>query len=65
MLSAQLIEELHQLSRTDKLRALQILVNDLAEEDTALLAEHQYEVWSPYDSAATTNALEDLIGEDN
>ncbi|MBI5668942.1 MAG: hypothetical protein HZC41_13125 [Chloroflexi bacterium] len=37
MLSEQLVEQLHRLNRAEKLRAVQLLVNDLAAEEESLL----------------------------
>lgn len=58
MLSEQLIQELHKLNRAEKLRAVQLLVNDLAAEEESLLqARAVYDVWSPYDSADAAGGL--------
>ncbi len=47
----ELFSELRKLKRADKLRAMQLLVWDLAVEEEALLRpDAQYEVWSPFDS---------------
>src|SRR5689334_9831790 len=44
----EIFSELRHLSRKDKLRAMQILVMDLASEaDTLIIPGGQYEVWSP------------------
>lgn len=36
MLSRELITELHKLNRADKLRVVQLLVNDLSQEENLL-----------------------------
>lgn len=65
MLSEELWAKLHKLNRTDKLHVVQVLVNELAtEEDVILSAEREYEVWSPYDSAATARQLRELLEKD-
>jgi hypothetical protein len=61
MISEHLIEELLQLNRVEKLRVIQILANQIAEEET-ILANTEYEVWSPYDTpdaAILTEMLEE------
>lgn len=58
MVSEQLLQELHKLNRADKLRVMQILVNDLTiEEDSILFPNHPYEVWSPTVSSEAAQAL--------
>jgi hypothetical protein len=61
MLSEYLIEEeLQQLNRLEKLRVIQMLVNQIAQEEE-ILTGTEYEVWSPYDaSGAAANLLEML-----
>ena len=58
MCLADLLPQLHSLSRAEKLQAIQILARELenAEESTPLLPGADYPVWSPleaYDAAAT------------
>ncbi len=58
MLSHELLTQLQNLSRADKLRAVQFLVHELAVEEDALLAPGvQYEVWSPYDAPGAAQTL--------
>ena len=65
MLSENLLTELHQLSRTEKLRVVQILVNELAsEEETLIASDRAYEIWSPFDSATTARQLKELLDKD-
>jgi hypothetical protein len=62
MISNELMDELQNLSRADKLRVVQMLVNDLATDETALLMAHtEYEIWSPYDSASAAKALMQML----
>lgn len=68
MLSEQLLSELHKLNHAEKLRVVQLLVNELA-SDEALLTEAfptgaRYEVWSPYESASAAQQLLELLEED-
>ncbi len=52
MFSEELLTTLHKLSQTEKLRLVQILVNDLASEETApIQPDQEYAIWSPYDAA--------------
>jgi hypothetical protein len=65
MVSEMLLAELHRLSRAEKLRVVQILVNELAsEEETLLSPDREYEAWSPYDSADTARQLMELLEKD-
>ncbi|MEP7287010.1 MAG: hypothetical protein ABI947_14740 [Chloroflexota bacterium] len=67
MLSEQLLNELHNLNRTEKLRIVQILVNELAVEETSpeMLRQLavQYEVWSPYDAFGAAHTLQTMLDE--
>jgi hypothetical protein len=57
MVSETLLTELHRLSRAEKLRVVQILVNALTTEEEALLSpDREDEAWSPYDSADTARS---------
>ncbi len=65
MLPETLKSDLHQLSRADKLRAVQLLIEDLAlEEEFGIVPGAQYEVWSPYDSAEAAAILTQMLNED-
>jgi hypothetical protein len=66
MLSDQLLDELRQLSLPEKLRVVQLLVNDLAAttEGNLTLNHRQYEVWSPYDSASAAEALLQMLDDE-
>jgi hypothetical protein len=61
----ELLPALHSLPRADKLRLMQLLVADLAQEEGVALVETEesYPIWAPYDAfgAAATllHALED------
>ena len=65
MVSPELINELHQLSPADKLRVVQLLVNELAVSDTEFVFPNQsYEIWSPYDSAGAALKLQQMLDDD-
>lgn len=67
MVSEQLLDELHKLERTEKLRIVQMLVNELAAEittlETSLKPGSQYEVWSPYDAFSAAETLQSMLDE--
>jgi hypothetical protein len=60
MLFDELAAELHKLSRSEKIRALQLLANDIAAEEIPALNGH-YEVWSPYDAGEAAVDLARLL----
>jgi hypothetical protein len=72
MLSTELLTELHNLSRAEKLEVVQVLVRDLTIQETVpedevlltLVSSAHHEVWSPFDAAATAAALTRLLEED-
>ena len=63
MLSQTLITELQKLSHAEKLRVVQMLVNQLAQEENILMAS-EYEVWSPYDAPEAASILMQMLEED-
>ncbi|MEO8613262.1 MAG: hypothetical protein ABI690_35555 [Chloroflexota bacterium] len=63
MIPEHLIEELRQLNRVEKLRVIQMLVNQIAQEEEILTAT-EYEVWSPYDAPGAAAILTDMLEED-
>jgi hypothetical protein len=59
-----LIPTLRELSRAEKLRAIQFLAAELEKEETLMLEPgKEYAVWSPYDSAGAAQALGKLLEE--
>jgi hypothetical protein len=64
MLSDELLDELHRLNRTEKLRVIQLLANELAEEEALLISGGQYEIWSPYDAAGAAESLMKMLEDD-
>jgi hypothetical protein len=63
MISGILIEQLQKLSRSEKLRIVQILVEQLAEDEPFDLAT-EYEVWSPYDSPGAAMILSQMLEDE-
>jgi hypothetical protein len=65
MLTQSLIHQLQQLTHSDKLSAMQLLIESLRKEtDLPFDAQVSYEVWSPYDSAQTAADLMSLLEKD-
>lgn len=57
MISSHLISTLKDLNRSDKFYIMQLLISELAQQETDLIKPEQaYPVWSPYgaDAAADT-----------
>ncbi|MGB3291774.1 MAG: hypothetical protein WBB01_02150 [Phormidesmis sp.] len=57
MVSSELISTLKGLNRSDKFYIMQLLISELAQQETGLIKPDQsYPVWSPYraDEAADT-----------
>jgi hypothetical protein len=63
MLSEKLLSELYQLNRAEKLRVIQVLANELAQEEALLNPDVEYEIWSPYDSAEAAATLQQVLEE--
>lgn len=63
---AELLSTLQTLSRADKLKVMQFLVQELAAEEEALLLQPgaTYPVWSPYNSHDAAQKLAALLEED-
>lgn len=65
MNAEELFAELHKLNRIDKLRAMEVLVLDLAAEEQAqLIPGKEYEIWSPYDSAGAAERLMKMLDDE-
>jgi hypothetical protein len=61
----ELLPALQELSRADKLRAMQFLVTELArEEGVTPASEISLPVWSPFDAFDAANMLLDAIKAD-
>ena len=63
---SKLLSTLQTLSRADKLKIMQFLVQELAAEEEALLLQPgaTYSVWSPYNSHNAAQKLAVLLEED-
>jgi hypothetical protein len=58
MVSSELISTLRGLSRADKFHVMQILISELAQQETDLIKPNQsYSVWSPYDAVEAADTM--------
>jgi hypothetical protein len=58
MLSAELISTLRGLSRADQFSIIQLLIAELAQQETDLIKPDQsYPVWSPYDAFEAADTM--------
>lgn len=58
MVSSELILTLQGLSRADKFYVLQVLISELAQQETDLIKPDQsYPVWSPYDAVEAADTM--------
>ena len=62
---SELLPNLRELDRPDKLRAMQFLVSELAKEEDILLSGESYSVWSPYNSFEAGSILLDALNQDS
>ena len=58
MVSSELISTLRGLSRADKFYVMQVLISELAQQETELIKPDQsYPVWSPYDAVEAADTM--------
>ena len=58
MVSSELISTLRGLSRADKFYVMQVLISELAQQETELIKSDQsYPVWSPYDAVEAADTM--------
>jgi len=62
----QLLPTLHALSRQDKLRIMQFLLSDLADEEGVdlLVANQAYPIWTPLQADSAAETLLQVLAED-
>ena len=60
---AELMSQIHTLSKIDKLRLMQFLATELIKEEDAnfFVANQEYPVWSPYNCSEAANILMNLL----
>lgn len=58
MVSSELISTLRELSRSDKFYMMQLLLSELAQQETDLIKpDRAYPVWSPYDAVEAADTM--------
>ena len=61
-----LLPALHELPRTDKVRAVQFLANELAREEAGgLVPGAEYSFWSPHDAYGAAATLTQFLHENS
>jgi hypothetical protein len=64
MVSADLLATLRGLDRADKFYVMQVLLSELAQQETDLIQSGQeYPVWSPYDSFEAADTMLKVLQE--
>ena len=60
---AQLMSQIQELPKIDKLRLMQFLATELVKEEDAnfFVSNQEYPVWSPYNCSEAANVLMDLL----
>jgi hypothetical protein len=60
---AQLMSQIQELPKIDKLRLMQFLATELVKEEDAnfFVANQEYPVWSPYKCSEAANVLMNLL----
>ncbi|HAZ45752.1 MAG TPA: hypothetical protein DDW76_23025 [Cyanobacteria bacterium UBA11369] len=58
MVSSELISTLRGLSRADQFYIMQLLISELAQQETDLIKpDRSYPVWSPYDAVEAADTM--------
>ena len=58
MVSSELIATLREMNRSDKFQIVQILISELAQQETDLIKpDLAYPVWSPYDAVEAADTM--------
>ncbi len=58
MVSTELLSTLRGLNRADKLYVMQVLISELAQQETDLIKpDLSYPVWSPYDAFEAADTM--------
>jgi hypothetical protein len=62
MVSSELISTLRGLNRADKFYVMQVLISELARQETELIKPDQsYPVWSPYDAVEAADTMLNVL----
>lgn len=58
MVSPELLTTIQGLTRADKLYIMQVLISELAQQETDLIKpDKSYPIWSPYDAFEAANTM--------
>ena len=59
----ELMSQIHELPKIDKLRLMQFLATELVKEESSnfFVANQEYPVWSPYNCSEAANVLMNLL----
>jgi hypothetical protein len=58
MVSPDFLNTLQELNRADKLYVMQVLISELAQQESDLIkAGQSYPIWSPYDAFEAANTM--------
>lgn len=61
---AEVIPNLKTLNRSEKLRVVKILIDEITSEEASFFESGaEYEIWSPYDSYDATEKLQQMLEE--
>ena len=63
MLSEKLLSELHRLNRAEKLRVIQVLANELAQEEALLAPGVEYPIYTPYGNEEAAQTLLKMLDD--
>ena len=62
---SEVLPELKRLNRYEKMRVVQILIDEIAAEEAAFFEPGgEYEVWSPYESFEAAETLSRMLEEE-
>lgn len=62
MVSAELLNTIQKLERQDKLYIMQVLISELAQEESSLIKEDRsYPIWSPYDAIEAADTMLEVL----
>lgn len=62
MVSSELISTLRRLNRIDQLYVVQVLISELAQQETDLIKPDQsYPVWSPYNAIEAADTMLEVL----
>jgi len=61
VLSDEHLDELHLLSRAEKLRVIQLLANELAQEEALLMPGAEYPIYTPLGNEAAAQTLWEVL----